>query len=93
MAMQFVAAQMMNVVWNGPSSSQVMKPPVSMLISAWFVMFYHLAIYPEPCCLFCDSRCLCLDKIKLKKILLTALAFYTVVERLQRQMFANLLKD
>ncbi|XP_026210754.1 RNA-binding protein 45 isoform X4 [Anabas testudineus] len=27
MAMQFVAAQMMNVVWNGPSSSQVMKPP------------------------------------------------------------------
>ncbi|KAK2824619.1 hypothetical protein Q5P01_021794 [Channa striata] len=27
MAMQFVAAQMMNAVWNGPSSSQVMKPP------------------------------------------------------------------
>lgn len=30
MAMQFVAAQMMSAVWNGPSSSQVMKPPVSM---------------------------------------------------------------
>lgn len=27
MAMQFVAAQMMSAVWNGPSSSQVMKPP------------------------------------------------------------------
>ncbi|KAI3362810.1 hypothetical protein L3Q82_001857 [Scortum barcoo] len=27
MAMQFVAAQMMTAVWNGPSTSQVMKPP------------------------------------------------------------------
>ncbi|XP_034463888.1 RNA-binding protein 45 [Hippoglossus hippoglossus] len=27
MAMQFVAAQMMSSVWNGPSNSQVMKPP------------------------------------------------------------------
>eukprot|EP00064_Thunnus_orientalis_P014530 superscaffoldBa00002537_g14576 len=27
MAMQFVAAQMMSAVWNGPSTSQVMKPP------------------------------------------------------------------
>ncbi|XP_067336824.1 RNA-binding protein 45 isoform X2 [Channa argus] len=27
MALQFVAAQMMSAVWNGPSSSQVMKPP------------------------------------------------------------------
>uniref|UniRef100_A0AAQ5YN25 RRM domain-containing protein n=1 Tax=Amphiprion ocellaris TaxID=80972 RepID=A0AAQ5YN25_AMPOC len=27
MAMQFVAAQMMSSVWNGPSTSQVMKPP------------------------------------------------------------------
>ncbi|XP_055358378.1 RNA-binding protein 45 isoform X2 [Betta splendens] len=27
MAMQFVAAQMMSSVWNGPSSSQAMKPP------------------------------------------------------------------
>ncbi|TWW78436.1 RNA-binding protein 45 [Takifugu flavidus] len=26
MAMQFVAAQMMSAVWNGPSTSQVMKP-------------------------------------------------------------------
>lgn len=29
MAMQFVAAQMMTAVWNGPSTSPVMKPPVS----------------------------------------------------------------
>ncbi|XP_047459912.1 RNA-binding protein 45 isoform X2 [Mugil cephalus] len=29
MAMQFVATQMMSTVWNGPSSSQVMKPPMS----------------------------------------------------------------
>lgn len=28
MAMQFVAAQMMSTVWNGPSTSQVMKPSV-----------------------------------------------------------------
>ncbi|XP_071336061.1 RNA-binding protein 45 isoform X2 [Trachinotus anak] len=27
MAMQFVATQMMSAVWNGPSTSQVMKPP------------------------------------------------------------------
>ncbi|KAM9848116.1 RNA-binding protein 45 isoform 2-T2 [Aulostomus maculatus] len=27
MAMQFVAAQMLSAVWNGPSTSQVMKPP------------------------------------------------------------------
>ncbi|GAA6231949.1 RNA-binding protein 45 isoform X2 [Lates japonicus] len=27
MAMQFVAAQMMSAVWNGPSTSQVIKPP------------------------------------------------------------------
>ncbi|KAM3606018.1 uncharacterized protein V6R79_009261 [Siganus canaliculatus] len=27
MAMQFVAAQMMTAVWNGPSTSQAMKPP------------------------------------------------------------------
>lgn len=33
MAMQFVAAQMMSTVWNGPSSSQVMKPPVSLIIN------------------------------------------------------------
>lgn len=26
--MQFVAAQMMSAVWNGPSTSQVMKPSV-----------------------------------------------------------------
>ena len=29
--MQFVAAQMMSAVWNGPSTSQVMKPTVSTL--------------------------------------------------------------
>ncbi|XP_035519899.1 RNA-binding protein 45 [Morone saxatilis] len=29
MAMQFVAAQMMSAVWNGPSTSQVMKPGFS----------------------------------------------------------------
>lgn len=29
MAMQFVATQMMSTVWNGPSTSQIMKPPVS----------------------------------------------------------------
>ncbi|XP_041866685.1 RNA-binding protein 45 isoform X2 [Melanotaenia boesemani] len=28
MAMQFVAAQMMSTVWNGASTSQMMKPPV-----------------------------------------------------------------
>ncbi|XP_071370630.1 RNA-binding protein 45 [Centroberyx affinis] len=27
MAMQFVAAQMMSTVWNGPSTSQMLKPP------------------------------------------------------------------
>lgn len=29
MAMQFVAAQMMSTLWNGPSTSQGVKPPVS----------------------------------------------------------------
>lgn len=29
MAMQFVAAQMMSAVWNGPSTSQGIKPAVS----------------------------------------------------------------
>ncbi|XP_026046483.1 RNA-binding protein 45 isoform X2 [Maylandia zebra] len=33
MAMQFVAAQMMSAVWNGPSSSQVMKPGFSVVSS------------------------------------------------------------
>lgn len=31
MAMQFVATQMMSSVWNGPSSSQAMKPPMQQM--------------------------------------------------------------
>uniref|UniRef100_A0A3Q0RMT4 RNA binding motif protein 45 n=1 Tax=Amphilophus citrinellus TaxID=61819 RepID=A0A3Q0RMT4_AMPCI len=33
MAMQFVAAQMMSAVWNGPSTSQMMKPGFSVVSS------------------------------------------------------------
>lgn len=40
MAMQFVAAQMMSSVWNGPSTSQVMKPSVSAVFGS-----NHPALY------------------------------------------------
>ncbi|KAM7408314.1 hypothetical protein PAMA_002156 [Pampus argenteus] len=34
MAMQFVAAQMLSAVWNGPSTSQIMKPPGYPVVSS-----------------------------------------------------------